>query len=220
MAFEIFGSEAGSSATEDEATAASEDTTPDPASPLEPLPTEVLQNDMEQTSLEEPPSKPEEPPRTSECGLGLSVLNRHDIWNIDALKKREVKFTKDGNQRVKVLWPKFKNGKAVVRDVVVKQNFGYIDELFKVFINASENELANAREQLKGLCPPPMNLMLEKQPKDQAVAKHYARKLMKVPNVPPTSQGTGREASKIKQRQKPMCKKCSVTMKQHHCPFK
>ena len=24
---------------------------------------------------------------TSECGLGLSVLNRHDIWNIDALKK-------------------------------------------------------------------------------------------------------------------------------------
>eukprot|EP00795_Rhopilema_esculentum_P015902 gene15902-7235_t len=128
------------------------------------------------------------------------ILHQIDLWHLKKSRtalaaihfnnnlKRQVKFTKDG----------------------------YIDELFKVFINASENELANAREQLKGLCPPPMNVMLEKQPKDQAVAKHYARKLMKVPNV----QGTGREASKIKQRQKPMCKKCSVPMKQHHCPFK
>ena len=65
MAFDILGSEAGSSASEDEATAVSEEPTPDPASALEPLPTEELQNDKEQTSLEAPPSKPEEPPSLS-----------------------------------------------------------------------------------------------------------------------------------------------------------
>ena len=65
MAFDIFGSKAGSSASEDEATAVSKEPTPDPASALEPLTTEYLQNDKEQTSLEAPPSKPEEPPSLS-----------------------------------------------------------------------------------------------------------------------------------------------------------
>eukprot|EP00795_Rhopilema_esculentum_P015953 gene15953-7283_t len=73
MAFDIFGSEAGSSATEDEATAVSEDTTPDPASASEPLVTEGLQNDMKQTSLEEPPSEPEEPTSKPEEPPSLST---------------------------------------------------------------------------------------------------------------------------------------------------
>eukprot|EP00795_Rhopilema_esculentum_P015891 gene15891-7223_t len=67
MAFEIFGSKAGNSATEDEATAVPEETTPDPASALEPPPTEELKNNKEQTSLEKPPSKLEEPSSLMIC---------------------------------------------------------------------------------------------------------------------------------------------------------
>lgn len=36
------------------------------------------------------------------------------------VKQREV----DGVERVKISYPKFKNGEATVRDVRVKQNFG------------------------------------------------------------------------------------------------
>ncbi len=37
---------------------------------------------------------------------------------------REVKRRKDGTTRMKVSYPKFKNGEATVRDVRVIQNFG------------------------------------------------------------------------------------------------
>lgn len=37
---------------------------------------------------------------------------------------RELKKNADGTEQVKVVWPKFKNGEATVRDVKVKPNFG------------------------------------------------------------------------------------------------
>ena len=39
---------------------------------------------------------------------------------------RELKKNSDGTEQVKVVWPKFKNGEATVRDVKVKPNFGKI----------------------------------------------------------------------------------------------
>ena len=36
---------------------------------------------------------------------------------------RDVKKNPDGTEQVKVVWPKFKNGKATVRDVKVEPNF-------------------------------------------------------------------------------------------------
>ena len=39
---------------------------------------------------------------------------------------RELKKNADGTEQVKVVWPKFKNGEATVRDVKVKPNFGKI----------------------------------------------------------------------------------------------
>lgn len=37
---------------------------------------------------------------------------------------REVRTSQDGVAQVKIVYPKFKNGDATVRDVRVKQNFG------------------------------------------------------------------------------------------------
>ena len=37
---------------------------------------------------------------------------------------RDVKKNPDGNEQVKVVWPKFKNGEATVRDLKVEPNFG------------------------------------------------------------------------------------------------
>ena len=39
---------------------------------------------------------------------------------------RELKRNADGTEQVKVVWPKFKNGEATVRDVKVKPNFGKV----------------------------------------------------------------------------------------------
>ena len=45
--------------------------------------------------------------------------------------RRETKRRADGRERVKVTFPKFKNGEATVRDVRVTQNFG---KSFDVYI--------------------------------------------------------------------------------------
>lgn len=56
----------------------------------------------------------------------LLFFGRHIIaalyFNLNLF--REVKKSADGTQQVKVVWPKFKNGEAAVRDVKVKPNFG------------------------------------------------------------------------------------------------
>ena len=58
-------------------------------------------------------------------GVTLSV-ERHIIaalyFNLNLL--REVKKNSDGTEQVRVVWPKFKNGEATVRDVKVEPNFG------------------------------------------------------------------------------------------------
>ena len=37
---------------------------------------------------------------------------------------RDVKKNPDGTEQIKVVWPKFKNGEATVRDLKVEPNFG------------------------------------------------------------------------------------------------
>lgn len=57
-----------------------------------------------------------------------SFFERHIIaalyFNLNLL--REVKKNADGTEQVKVVWSKFKNGKATVRDVKVEPNYGKI----------------------------------------------------------------------------------------------
>ncbi len=55
-------------------------------------------------------------------------------------------------------------------------------------INGSE--LKDAIDEFKTQTPPPMNTMLDKQPRDEAVKKRKARDTMTLEDVPPTNPGT------------------------------
>ena len=65
-------------------------------------------------------------------------LERHIIaalyFNFNLL--REVKKNTDDTEQVKVVWPKFKNGEATVRDVKVEPNFGKIFCMYKVMLGS------------------------------------------------------------------------------------
>lgn len=65
----------------------------------------------------------------------------------------------------------------------------YVEEIFQTFLNATKDKLRKAAKQLKEKAPPAMNMMLNKQSKDEAVKKRDKRKKMVVKNVPPTTPG-------------------------------
>ncbi|CAB3977283.1 Hypothetical predicted protein [Paramuricea clavata] len=83
---------------------------------------------------------------------------------------------KNGVEQVHVVYPKFKNGEAVVRNLKVQQNFDYVDEIYDTIVDAMlDKKLAKEIKELKDETPPPMNRMLEKQ-----------RESMPIVDVPPT----------------------------------
>ena len=67
---------------------------------------------------------------------------------------------------------------------------GYVEDIFQTFLNASKEELVNAATELKDKTPPPMNVMVEKQSRVEALKKKEARNKMVVQNVPPITPGT------------------------------
>lgn len=66
----------------------------------------------------------------------------------------------------------------------------YVEEIFQTFLNASKDELVNAAAKLSEKTPAPMNTMLEKQSRDEAMKKKEERSQMVVKDVPPTTPGT------------------------------
>ena len=46
---------------------------------------------------------------------------------------------------------------------------GYVEDIFQTFLNASKEELVNAATELKEKTPPPMNVMVEKQSRVEAL---------------------------------------------------
>eukprot|EP00112_Aurelia_sp_Birch-Aquarium-sp1_P000903 Seg1088.4 transcript_id=Seg1088.4/GoldUCD/mRNA.D3Y31 product="hypothetical protein" protein_id=Seg1088.4/GoldUCD/D3Y31 len=96
--------------------------------------------------------------------------------------------------------------------------------MYTLMVEASEEDLQSARRALEEKTPPPMNDMLERQSRDEAIAKKLSRKSMAVVDVPPTSQGSeinthqGGQQGKTK-RKRPTCKRCNVLLKGHKCPF-
>ena len=56
-------------------------------------------------------------------------------------------------------------------------------------VEGIENDiLTEATAELSGLAPPPMNTMLDKQSRTEAIAKHVARKEMVTEEVLPTNE--------------------------------
>ena len=65
----------------------------------------------------------------------------------------------------------------------------YIGEMFTVLVESADVTLKNVAKTLKDLTPAPMNRMLERMPKEQAVKKHKERKQKNTIDVPATSTG-------------------------------
>ena len=62
-----------------------------------------------------------------------------------------------------------------------------MEEIFETFMDTSKEELVNAAAKLSEKTPEPINTMLEKQSRDEALKKKEERSKMVVKDVPPTT---------------------------------
>ena len=58
----------------------------------------------------------------------------------------------------------------------------YVEDIYQTMLNADPEEVESACKKLVEMAPPPMNTMLTKQPREEAIQK------MVVGNEPPTGQ--------------------------------
>jgi len=66
----------------------------------------------------------------------------------------------------------------------------YVEDIYHGFLVAEQREqLRGAMQELHDMNPPPMNTMLEKQLREEAVQKRTERKGKTVQHVPPTTPG-------------------------------
>ena len=63
----------------------------------------------------------------------------------------------------------------------------YVEEMFQTYLSSREDELQQAARKLRNMTTAPINTMLQKQPREVAVAKKIKRSKMVVTDVPPTS---------------------------------
>ena len=65
----------------------------------------------------------------------------------------------------------------------------YVAEIFQTYLKASKGDLRDAAQKLKEKSPAPMNEMLQKEPRYEALRKREERGKMIVRDVPPTTPG-------------------------------
>ena len=63
---------------------------------------------------------------------------------------------------------------------------GYVEEIYQTYLQSTKEELSAAAMTLKEMAPSPMNSMLDKQPREEAIEKRAKRMKMTVEDVPPT----------------------------------
>ena len=64
-----------------------------------------------------------------------------------------------------------------------------MEEIFQEYLSSSKDELEEAARKLKNMTPAPMNTMLQKQPREEAIEKRIKRAKMIAEDVPPTTPG-------------------------------
>lgn len=64
---------------------------------------------------------------------------------------------------------------------------GYVEEIYQTYLQSTKEELSAAAMKLKEMAPAPMNSILVKQPREEAIEKRAKRMEMTVEDVPPTS---------------------------------
>jgi len=70
---------------------------------------------------------------------------------------------------------------------IISSLAGYVEEIYQTYLESTKKELDAAAMQLKEMAPAPMNLMLDKQPREEAIEKRARRMKMTVEDVAPTS---------------------------------
>ena len=70
--------------------------------------------------------------------------------------------------------------------MVVFTRTDYVEEIFQTYLSSSKEELNDAAGKLKEMTPEPMNAMLDKQPREEAIQKRVKRAKMVVEDIPPT----------------------------------
>lgn len=80
----------------------------------------------------------------------------------------------------------------------IVQNFDYVEEIFQTYLKTSKDDLDDAASRLRRMTPAPMNTMLEKQPRGEAIKKRDKRKSLVVADVPPTTPVSQATASTTK----------------------
>ena len=63
----------------------------------------------------------------------------------------------------------------------------YVEEIYQTYLQSTKEELSAVATTLQEMTPAPMNSMLEKQPREEAIDKRTKRMKMTVEDVPPTS---------------------------------
>ena len=64
-------------------------------------------------------------------------------------------------------------------------------------LSAESDEMETAYKELVDMTPDPMNSMLEKQPRNEAIKKMLDRKKMVVTNIPPTAGNTALQSETV-----------------------
>lgn len=64
---------------------------------------------------------------------------------------------------------------------------GYVEEIYQTYLQSTKEELRAVAINLQEMTPAPMNSMLEKQPREEAIEKRAKRMKMTLEDVPPTS---------------------------------
>ena len=65
----------------------------------------------------------------------------------------------------------------------------YVAEIYKLFLESGKDTLASAFQALSNITPSPMDTMLEKQPRDEAIVKMKQRREFIVKDIPATAEG-------------------------------
>lgn len=67
----------------------------------------------------------------------------------------------------------------------------YVEKFYQTYLQSPKEELKAATIKLQEMTPAPMNSMLEKQPREEALEKRAKRMKMTVEDVPPPTSEPG-----------------------------
>ena len=81
----------------------------------------------------------------------------------------------------------FDTSSKIITLFLFNEHLDYVGELFKFYMTLSKQQLQDACNYMKKMVPQPMNSMLDKQPREEAIRMREKRMNMVTTAVPPTA---------------------------------